>query len=84
MRKILKMAIGRESENREGLTLVESMAIVGAMAAFSSIYTYIVIGAVTSAPMSISLLPQEGAVFWPRDPLSQDLPHTGQGISDEE
>ena len=55
MRNILKMAIVRESENREGLTLVESMAIVGAMAAFSSIYTYIVIGAVTSAPMSISL-----------------------------
>ena len=55
MRNILKNAISRESENREGLTLAESMAIVGAMAAFVSIYTYIVVGALTSAPMSISL-----------------------------
>lgn len=52
---ILKNAICRESENREGLTLVESMAIVGAMAAFVSIYTYIVVGALMSAPMPISL-----------------------------
>lgn len=55
MRNILKKAIGRESENREGLTLVESMAIVGALAAFVSIYTYIVVGALTSAPMLFSL-----------------------------
>ena len=55
MRNILKKAIGRESENREGLTLVESMVIVGAIAVFASIYTYIVVGALASAPMSISL-----------------------------
>ncbi len=55
MRNILKKAIGRESENREGLTLVESMAIVGAMAALVSIYTYIVVGALTWAPMPFSL-----------------------------
>ena len=55
MLNILKKATSRESENREGLTLVETMVIVAALAAFASIYTYIVVGALTSAPMSIGL-----------------------------
>ncbi len=55
MLNILKKATGRKSENREGLTLVETMVIVAALAVFASIYTYIVVGALTSAPMSISL-----------------------------
>ena len=55
MLNILKKATGRESENREGLTLVETMVIVAALAAFAPIYTYIVVDALTSAPMSIGL-----------------------------
>ncbi len=55
MLNILKKATGRESENQEGLTLVETMVIVAALAAFASIYTYIVVGALTSGPMSINL-----------------------------
>ncbi len=55
MRNFLKKVISRESENGEGLTLVETMVIVGAMAAFASIYTYIVIAALAYVPMSISL-----------------------------
>ena len=54
MLNILKKATGRESENREGLTLVETMVIVAALAAFASIYTYIVVSALTSEPMLIS------------------------------
>ena len=34
-------------EDRNGITLVEMMAVVGAMVAFASIYTYIIVGAVT-------------------------------------
>ena len=55
MLNILKKFIGRESENREGLTLVETMVILGSLAGFASIYAFIVIGALTSAPMSIGL-----------------------------
>ena len=36
-------------EDRNGITLVEMMAVVGAMVAFASIYTYIIVGAVTSS-----------------------------------
>ncbi len=55
MLNILKEATGRGSENRHGLTLVETMVIVGALAVFAAIYTYIVVGALASQPMSISL-----------------------------
>ena len=45
MLKILTKTLGRESENREGLTLIETTVIVGAMAVFATIYAYIVTGA---------------------------------------
>ena len=45
MLKDLKKTLGRESENREGLTLIETTVIVGAMAIFATIYAYIVTGA---------------------------------------
>ena len=52
MRAILEKALKRGSEDREGMTLVEFMVVVGAFAAFASIYTYIVIGAMMSGPWS--------------------------------
>lgn len=50
MLDIIKKTIRRGSEDSNGITLVEMMAIVVAMAAFASIYTYIIVGAVTSSP----------------------------------
>ena len=50
MLDIIKKTIRRGSEDRNGITLVEMMAVVGAMAIFASIYTYIIVGAVTSGP----------------------------------
>lgn len=47
---IIKRTLGRGSVERNGMTLVEMTAIVGAMAVFASIYTYIVVRAVTSSP----------------------------------
>ena len=55
MLNILKKATGRESENREGLTLVETTVIVTALTVFASIYTYILAAALMSKPMSINL-----------------------------
>ena len=52
MRAILEKALKRASDNREGMTLVEFTVVVGAFAAFASIYTYIVTGAVMSDPWS--------------------------------
>ena len=52
---MIKNKLGRGPENRYGLTLVETMVIVGALAVFASIYTYIVVGALASQPMPISL-----------------------------
>ena len=46
----IKKTIRRGSDDRNGITLVEMMAVVGAMAAFASIYTYIIVGSVTSSP----------------------------------
>ena len=46
----IKKTIRLGSEDRNGITLVEMMAVVGAMVAFASIYTYIIVGAVTSSP----------------------------------
>ena len=45
----IKKTIRLGSEDRNGITLVEMMAVVGAMGAFASIYTYIIVGAVTSS-----------------------------------
>ena len=45
----IKKTIRLGSEARNGITLVEMMAVVGAMVAFASIYTYIIVGAVTSS-----------------------------------
>ena len=53
LRKMLdniKKTIRLGSDDRNGITLVEMMAVVGAMAAFASIYTYIIVGSVTSSP----------------------------------
>ena len=50
MLDIIKKTIRRGSEDRNGITLVEMMAVVGAMAISASIYTYIIVGAVTSGP----------------------------------
>ena len=50
MLDIIKKTIRRGSEDSNGITLVEMMAVVAAMAAFASIYTYIIVGAVTSNP----------------------------------
>ncbi|MCH7737269.1 MAG: hypothetical protein IH872_07690 [Chloroflexi bacterium] len=50
MPDIINKTLRRGSEDRDGMTLIEMMAIVGAMAAFASIYTYIVVGALTSNP----------------------------------
>ena len=50
MLDIIKKTIRLASEDRNGVTLVESMAVVVAMAVFASIYTYIIVGAVTSGP----------------------------------
>jgi hypothetical protein len=50
MLDIIKKTIRLGSEERNGSTLLETMAVVGAMAAFASIYTYINVGAVTSSP----------------------------------
>ena len=50
MPNIVKKSLSRGSEDRDGMTLVEMMVIVGAMAAFASIYTYIVVGAITFSP----------------------------------
>ena len=50
MLDIIKKTIRRGSEERNGITLVEMMAVVMAMAVFASIYTYIIVGAVTSGP----------------------------------
>lgn len=47
---IIKRTLVRGSEERDGMTLSETMAVVGAMAVFASIYTYIVVRAVTSSP----------------------------------
>ena len=46
----IKKTIRLGSEDRNGITLVEMMAVVGAMVAFASIYTYIIVGSVTSSP----------------------------------
>ena len=46
----IKKTIRLGSDDRNGITLVEMMAVVGAMAAFASIYTYIIVGSVTSSP----------------------------------
>ena len=46
----IKKTIRLGSEDRNGITLVEMIAVVGAMAAFASIYTYIIVGSVTSSP----------------------------------
>ncbi len=45
----IKKTIRLGSEDRNGITLVEMMAVVGAMVAFASIYTYIIVGAVISS-----------------------------------
>ena len=50
MLDIIKKTIRLGSEDRNGITLIEMMAVVGAMATFASIYTYIIVGAVTSGP----------------------------------
>jgi prepilin-type N-terminal cleavage/methylation domain-containing protein len=50
MLDIIKKTIRRGSEDSNGITLVEMMAVLVAMAAFASIYTYIIVGAVTSSP----------------------------------
>ncbi len=50
MLDIIKETIRLGSEDRNGITLVEMMAVVAATAAFASIYTYIIVGAVTSSP----------------------------------
>ena len=50
MLDIIKKTIRLGSDDRNGITLVEMMAVVGAMAAFASIYTYIIVGSVTSSP----------------------------------
>ena len=50
MLDIIKKTIRRGSEDSNGITLVETMAVVVSMAAFASIYTYIIVGAVTSSP----------------------------------
>ena len=44
--------LGESTEDRNGMTLVEFTVVVGAFAAFASIYTYIVIGAMMSDPWS--------------------------------
>ncbi len=49
MREILKKSFERGPEYQEGMTWNEKMLVVGAIAAFLSIYTYIVVGAVTSS-----------------------------------
>ncbi len=55
MRDMLLRAFRQKSDDRDGMTPVEVWVIVGALAVFASIYTYIVIGAVTSSPLSIGL-----------------------------
>jgi len=48
MRNVLKKIQGSGPRHLEGLTMIELLAAVGAMVAFASIYTYIVIGAIKS------------------------------------
>ena len=48
MRNVLKKIQGSGPRHLEGLTMIELLAVVGAMVAFASIYTYIVIGAIKS------------------------------------
>ncbi len=50
MLDIITKTIRRGAEDRNGITLVETVAVVVAMAVFASIYTYIVVGALTSSP----------------------------------
>jgi hypothetical protein len=50
MLDMIMKTIRRGTEDRNGITLVETMALVGALAAFASIYTYIIVGALTSSP----------------------------------
>ena len=50
MLDMIKKTIRLGSKEQNGITLAEMMAVVGAMAAFASIYTYIVVGAITSSP----------------------------------
>ena len=50
MLDMIKKTIRLGSKEQNGITLAEMMAVVGAMAAFASIYTYIVVGAIISSP----------------------------------
>ena len=43
----IKKTVRLGFEDWNGITLVEMMAVVGAMVAFASIYTYIIVGAIT-------------------------------------
>lgn len=55
MRDMLKKVQSQGPEDREGMTSVEVWVIVGALAVFASIYTYIVVGAITSTPLSMAI-----------------------------
>ncbi len=55
MRDMLFKARKKKPNDQDGITAVETWGIVGALIVFASIYTYIVIGAVTSSPLSINL-----------------------------
>ena len=50
MRDATKKTLGRGSGNRERTTRTEAMVVVGAIAAFASIYAYIVVSAIMSNP----------------------------------
>jgi|GEM_PF-617142 hypothetical protein len=44
----------KKANSPSGLTLVESTVIVGALAVFASIYTFVIAGAITSRLLTIS------------------------------
>ena len=48
MRNMLKKALNHGSDEPDGMTLTEVLVIVGALTVFTSIYTYIMVRAITS------------------------------------
>ena len=50
MRDVLIKGMGKRPAVRDRVTLVETMVIVGAIGAFTAIYSYIVITAINSHP----------------------------------
>lgn len=50
MLDIIKRKLDKGTEERDGVTLVEMAVVVAAMAAFASIYAFMVIGAMMSGP----------------------------------